>query len=183
MSKETENDLNKKLDRIYQEMQESGVIEEAKKLKVALDVKYRNESNNEAPAYKSDGASGFDIRAYVEEAVTLQPFQRKLIHTGLYFELPTGYELQVRPRSGLALKHGVTVLNTPGTVDCDYRGEVGIILINLGQESFTIENGDRIAQGVIQHSLGGRFYNLVEVTEKLSETERGEGGFGSSGIK
>ena len=118
-----------------------------------------------------------DLRTSIAEAVTLQPLERKLFPTGLFMELPAGYEAQVRPRSGLAMKHGITVLNTPGTIDADYRGEVGVILVNLSNEAFTIEPGERIAQLVIaRHEQP----EVVEVKE-LSETERGAGGFGHSG--
>lgn len=120
-----------------------------------------------------------DLRTSISEAVTLQPLERRLFPTGLFMELPAGYEAQVRPRSGLAMKHGITVLNTPGTIDADYRGEVGVILVNLSNEAFTIEPGERIAQMVIaKHEQP----EVVEVTE-LSETARGAGGFGHSGRK
>ena len=120
-----------------------------------------------------------DIRTSIESPVTLQPLERKLFPTGLFMELPAGYEAQIRPRSGLAMKHGITVLNTPGTIDADYRGEVGVILVNLSNEPFTIEPGERIAQMVIaRHEQP----EVVQVTE-LSETERGAGGFGHSGRK
>lgn len=131
------------------------------------------------PRYESADAAGMDIRCSIAEAVTLQPLERTLLPTGLYIELPQGYEAQIRPRSGLALKCGLTVLNTPGTIDADYRGEVKIILINLSQEPQTIEPGERICQMVIaRHEQP----EVVEVQE-LSATERGEGGFGHSGVK
>ena len=130
------------------------------------------------PDYESDGASGIDLRAAVEEEVVLSPGERELIPTGLHIAVPRGYEAQVRPRSGLALKHGISVLNTPGTIDSDYRGEVGIILANLGNESFTIERGMRIAQMVIAPVCRAE---VVEV-EELSATERHHGGFGSTGV-
>ena len=130
------------------------------------------------PAYQSDGAAGFDFHAVIEgESIILEPGQRALIPTGLSFAIPFGKELQIRPRSGLAYKHGVTVLNTPGTCDSDYRGEVKILLINHGQESFTIKHGERIAQGVVALVPPVK---LVEVDE-LDETERGSGGFGHTG--
>jgi len=131
------------------------------------------------PAYATAGAAGFDIRACLpeEEPVVLQPGERALIPTGFAVAVPEGYELQVRPRSGLAVKHGLTVLNAPGTVDADYRGPVAVPLINLGQEPFTIRRGERIAQGVVAAAPQVRF---VEVSE-LDETERGQGGFGSTG--
>lgn len=143
-----------------------------------IKVKIVNESANELPAYETFSSAGMDVRAHLQEPVTLAPMERKLIPTGLRMQLEHGYECQVRPRSGLALKHGITVLNTPGTVDADYRGEIGIVLINLGSEPFTINNGDRIAQFVISP------YTRVEweATKKLDETERGDGGFGHTGI-
>jgi dUTP pyrophosphatase len=144
-----------------------------------MEVKIVNKSKNPLPRYESAQAAGMDLRTSIEEPVTLQPLERKLFPTGLFMELPAGYEAQVRPRSGLAMKHGITVLNTPGTIDADYRGEVGVILVNLSNEAFTIEPGERIAQMVIaRHEQP----EVVEVTE-LSETERGAGGFGHSGRK
>lgn len=142
-------------------------------------LKIINKSNNPLPKYESEQAAGMDIRCNIAEAITLQPMERRLIPTGLYIELPVGFEAQIRPRSGLALKRGLTVLNTPGTIDADYRGEVGVILINLSGEPQTIEPGERICQMVIaKHEQP----ELVEVKE-LSETERGAGGFGHSGRK
>jgi len=138
-----------------------------------------NKSNNELPAYETIGSAGLDIRAFIEESLTLNPFERKLIKTGLFLEIPVGYEAQVRPRSGFALKNGVTVLNTPGTIDADYRGEVGVILINLSQEKVEIHSGDRIAQLVFAKVEQAEWTEV----ETLSETERGEGGFGSTGKK
>lgn len=131
-----------------------------------------------APEYQTKEAAGADLRALLEEPVILKPFERKLIPTGVYAELPSGFEMQVRPRSGLALKHGITVLNTPGTVDSDYRGELFVLLINLGNEDFTVHNGDRIAQAVIAPVLQADF----EEKDLLSGTERGAGGYGSTGI-
>ena len=131
------------------------------------------------PQYSSVSSAGIDLRAYVETPIVLKPMQRALVPTGIYIALPDGYEAQVRPRSGLALKHGVTVLNTPGTIDADYRGEVGVILMNLGQEDFVINDGERIAQMIVakfEHA------DLLPV-EFLDDTERGTGGFGHSGIK
>ena len=136
-----------------------------------------NKSNNALPKYESLQAAGMDIRCNISEAITLQPLERRLIPTGLYISLPVGYEAQIRPRSGLALKRGLTVLNTPGTIDSDYRGEIGVILINLSGEAQTITPGERICQMVIaRHEQP----ELVEV-EVLDETARGEGGFGHSG--
>ena len=131
------------------------------------------------PQYSTANSAGMDLRACIEVPIVLKPLQRILVPTGIYIALPEGYEAQVRPRSGLALKHGVTVLNTPGTIDADYRGEVGVILINLGQEDFVINDGERIAQMVIaRYEQAG----LLAV-EVLDETERGSGGFGHSGVK
>lgn len=129
------------------------------------------------PAYATEQSAGMDLRAFIEEPITLHPLERKLIHTGLYMALPKGYEAQVRPRSGLALKHGITVLNTPGTIDADYRGEIGVVLINLSNEDFVINDGERIAQMVIAKHETAEF---VEV-EVLDETERGAGGYGHTG--
>ena len=142
-------------------------------------LKIINKSKNPLPKYESKSAAGMDIRCNLSDPVTLQPLERKLIPTGLFIELPEGYEAQIRPRSGLALKRGLTVLNTPGTIDADYRGEVGVILINLSSEPQIIENGERICQMVIaKHEQP----ELVEV-EELSSTERGAGGFGHTGRK
>lgn len=142
-------------------------------------LKIINKSCNPLPRYESAQAAGMDIRCHLAEPVTLQPLERKLLPTGLYIELPIGYEAQIRPRSGLALKRGLTVLNTPGTIDADYRGEIGVILINLSNEPQTIEPGERICQMVIaKHEQP----ELVQV-QVLSETQRGAGGFGHSGVK
>lgn len=136
-----------------------------------------NKSKHALPAYATPQSAGMDLRANIEEAITLKPLERKLIPTGLFIELPVGYEAQIRPRSGLALKKGITVLNTPGTIDADYRGEIGVILINLSNEDFVIEDGERICQMVIaQHAQA----EWIEV-EVLGETERGAGGFGHTG--
>jgi len=145
-----------------------------------IQIKYINESENENPVYAKEGDSGFDLRAN-EEGV-LKPLERKLVGTGLYFELPDGYELQIRPRSGLAYKNGITVLNTPGTVDTGYRGEIKVLLINLSNEDFTWEKGERIAQAVIAPRVSSDYGKLVEV-KKITESERGSGGFGSTGTK
>lgn len=135
-----------------------------------------NKSNNLLPKYMTDGSAGMDLQANVDYPVIIDPFKRAVIPTGIFIELPDGYEAQIRPRSGLAFKFGVTVLNTPGTIDSDYRGEISIILINLGYDSFTINCGDRIAQMVISK------YEKVVLVEKdiISETERGDGKFGST---
>ena len=138
-----------------------------------MKLKIINKSNNPPTRYESEQAAGMDIRCNITEPVTLQPMERRLIPTGLFIELPAGYEAQIRPRSGLALKRGLTVLNTPGTIDADYRGEVGVILINLSREAQTIEPGERICQMVIaRHETP----EVIEVNE-LSDTERGAGGF------
>ena len=144
-----------------------------------ITVKVVNKSGNELPQYSTPDSAGMDLRASLSEPVTLAPMQRALIPTGIYIALPKGYECQIRPRSGLALKKGVTVLNTPGTIDADYRGEIGVILINLSDTPFVIENGERICQTVVSN------YTKVEweaVTE-LQDTERGAGGFGHTGVK
>ena len=140
--------------------------------------KIRNRSRHEMPAYATPLSAGLDLRANIDEPLTLQPLQRALVPTGLSMALPAGYEAQVRPRSGLALKHGITVLNTPGTIDADYRGEVGIILINLSAEPFTIHDGDRIAQMVVARCEQAECVGV----ESLDDTERGSGGFGHSGV-
>ena len=131
------------------------------------------------PAYATPGSAGMDLRASLSEARILKPLERSIVGTGLFIELPIGYEAQVRPRSGLAAKKGITVLNAPGTIDADYRGEIGVILVNLSNEDFTIHNGERIAQMVIARHERTEW---IEV-EQLSETDRGEGGFGSTGTK
>lgn len=142
-------------------------------------VRIVNKSRHPLPQYSTPCSAGMDIRANVDVPVIIKPLQRVLIPTGLFVALPEGYEAQVRPRSGLALKHGVTVLNTPGTIDADYRGEIGVILVNLGQEDFVVNDGERIAQMVIARYEKA---DLMEV-EALDDTERGEGGFGHSGVK
>jgi len=144
-----------------------------------MEVKIINTSKNALPRYESEMAAGMDIRCNIEAPVTLQPLERKLFPTGLFIELPQGYEAQIRPRSGLALKRGITVLNTPGTIDADYRGEIGVILINLSGEAQVIEPGERICQMVIARH---EHAEVIQVNE-LSTTERGEGGFGHSGVK
>jgi dUTP pyrophosphatase len=144
-----------------------------------IQIKYINKSSNKNPVYAKEGDSGFDLRA--DESGSLKPLERKLVGTGLYFELPDGYELQIRPRSGLAYKNGVTVLNSPGTVDTGYRGEIKVLLINLSNEEFVWEKGERIAQGVIAHRISSDYGDLIEVME-INESDRGEGGFGSTGV-
>ncbi|WP_405370041.1 dUTP diphosphatase [Nonlabens sp. Asnod2-A12] len=144
-----------------------------------MTIKIINKSSHALPHYETEASAGMDLRANLETAVTLQPLERAIIKTGLFIELPIGTEAQVRPRSGLAAKKGVTVLNAPGTIDADYRGEIGVILVNLSSESFTVENGERIAQLVIAKHKRADWQQV----EELSSTERGEGGFGSTGVK
>jgi dUTP pyrophosphatase len=142
-------------------------------------IKIINNSGHPLPSYETLGSAGMDLRAIVPEPSTLKPLQRAIVKTGLFIELPLGYEAQVRPRSGLAAKKGVTVLNAPGTIDADYRGEIGVILVNLSNEDFTIESGERIAQLVIAKHERAQW----EEVEILEETTRGAGGFGSTGLK
>ncbi|CAM1350445.1 dUTP diphosphatase [Tenacibaculum halocynthiae] len=143
-----------------------------------MNVQIINKSKHQIPAYETEGSAGMDLRANIEEAITLKPLERVIVKTGLFIALPVGFEAQVRPRSGLAAKKGITVLNAPGTVDADYRGEIGVILVNLSNENFVINDGERIAQLVIaKHER----INWQEVTV-LDETERGAGGFGSTGV-
>lgn len=142
-------------------------------------VKVINKSNNKLPEYATQQSAGMDLRANIEESIILAPLERKLIPTGLHIALPVGYEAQVRPRSGLALKHGITVLNTPGTIDADFRGDIGIILINLSNESFEVKPGERIAQLVICSHKKVE-WELVDI---LDNTNRNDGGFGHSGTK
>ena len=144
-----------------------------------MQVKIVNKSKNPLPSYETIASAGMDLRAEISAPLTLAPLQRAIVKTGLFIELPIGYEAQVRPRSGLAAKKGITVLNTPGTIDADYRGEIGVILVNLSNEDFTINQGDRIAQMVIAKHERAEFLE----TDQLSSTERGAGGFGSTGTK
>lgn len=142
-----------------------------------MQINIINKSAHPLPAYETAHAAGMDLRASLDAPITIEPMQRKLIPTGLFIELPVGYEAQIRPRSGLAFKHGLTVLNSPGTIDADYRGEIKVLLINFGEEPFVVQSGERIAQMIIaQHETAE--WNLVEV---LSETNRGAGGYGSTG--
>lgn len=140
-------------------------------------IKIVNKSKHPLPSYESEASAGMDLRANLEKEITLKPLERSIVKTGLFIELPIGFEAQVRPRSGLAAKHGITVLNSPGTIDADYRGEIGVILVNLSNENFTIKNGERIAQLVITRHERAQW----EEVKKLGETKRGEGGFGSTG--
>ncbi len=143
-----------------------------------MNVQIINKSKHQTPNYETEGSAGMDLRANIEEAITLKPLERTIVKTGLFIALPVGFEAQVRPRSGLAAKKGITVLNSPGTVDADYRGEIGVILVNLSNDDFVINDGERIAQLIIaKHER----VNWQEVTV-LNETERGAGGFGSTGV-
>lgn len=144
-----------------------------------MEIKVINRSTNELPAYATVLSAGMDIRANLSESLILQPLERRLVPTGLFLEIPEGFEVQIRPRSGLAFKHGITVLNSPGTIDADYRGEVGVLLVNLSNEPFEIQHGERIAQMVVASYTQAE---LIETTE-LSATDRGSGGFGSTGKK
>jgi len=142
-----------------------------------MNVRIINKSKHQLPKYETSASAGMDLRANLEQPIDLQPLERALIPTGLFMELPVGYEAQVRPRSGLAAKHGITVLNTPGTIDADYRGEIKVILVNLSNTSFTISDGERIAQMIISSHVQAQW----EEVNILSETERGAGGFGHTG--
>lgn len=144
-----------------------------------LKIKVINQSGHELPAYQTPLSAGLDLRAQLAQPVTLAPLQRTLIPTGLFIELPEGYEAQIRPRSGLAFKHGVTVLNSPGTIDADYRGEIKVLLVNLSDTEFVVENGERIAQMVVARHETIEW----EAAESLSDTQRGAGGYGSTGKK
>lgn len=144
-----------------------------------IKIKVVNKGHQQLPRYATPMSAGMDLRANLDEPITLQPMQRALVKTGLYIALPEGYEAQIRPRSGLALKHGITVLNSPGTIDADYRGEIGVCLINLSAEEFVINDGERIAQMVIARHEQVDF----EVVQELDETERGAGGYGHTGVK
>ncbi len=144
-----------------------------------MQIKIINKSSHALPHYETGASAGMDLRANILEPLTLQPLGRAVVNTGLFIELPIGFEAQVRPRSGLSAKKGITVLNAPGTIDADYRGEIGVILVNLSNEAFTINNGERIAQLVIAEHARAEW---VEVQE-LGDTSRGEGGFGSTGVK
>ena len=142
-------------------------------------IKIVNRGRQQLPAYATELSAGMDLRANIDESITLNPMEHRIIPTGLYMALPPGYEAQVRPRSGLAFKYGITVLNSPGTIDADYRGEIGVLLVNLSNEPFVITEGERIAQMVIARHEQGPF----EVVDELDQTERGEGGYGHTGVK
>lgn len=144
-----------------------------------MQVKIINQSKHALPAYETSSSAGLDVRANLTEPIELKPLERALVKTGLFMEIPAGFECQVRPRSGLAFKNGITVLNSPGTIDADYRGEVGVILINLSNDTFVIQDGERIAQLVFAKVEQAEW----KVANELSETERGAGGFGSTGVK
>lgn len=144
-----------------------------------IEVEIINRSTFDLPAYATEGAAGLDVRANIEDAIVLNPLERQLIPTGLFVAIPLGYEIQIRPRSGLAFKHGITVLNTPGTIDADYRGEIKVLLVNLSNAAFTIEPGERVAQMVLaKHEVLS-----WKSTQELPTTARGAGGFGSTGVK
>lgn len=145
----------------------------------AISINVLNKSSNDLPAYATAGSAGMDIRANLDSDILLQPLERKLIPTGIFMEIPEGYEVQVRPRSGLALKNGITCLNTPGTIDSDYRGELKVLLVNLSNESQTIQHGDRIAQLV----LGKADQAELILVQQLNDTVRSDGGFGHTGVK
>ena len=144
-----------------------------------IEIKDINKGHHPLPQYATEQSAGMDLRANIDEQIVIQPMQRLLIGTGLHIALPKGYEAQIRPRSGLALKHGITVLNSPGTIDADYRGEIGVLLINLSDKDFVINDGERIAQMVIARHEQAQF----ALVEALDETERGEGGYGHTGVK
>ena len=144
-----------------------------------MNINIINKSAHALPHYETIASAGMDLRANITDPITLKPLERTIVKTGLFIELPIGFEAQVRPRSGLAAKKGITVLNAPGTIDADYRGEIGVILVNLSNENFTIENGERIAQLIIAKHERAEWLEV----EELSETSRGAGGFGSTGVK
>ena len=144
-----------------------------------MTIKIINKSQHDLPSYETIASAGMDLRANLEQSIELKPLERVIVKTGLFIELPIGYEAQVRPRSGLAAKNGITVLNSPGTIDADYRGEIGVILVNLSADDFIIKNGERIAQLIIAKHERADWTSVQE----LSETSRGEGGFGSTGVK
>ena len=144
-----------------------------------LQVKIINKGHHPLPAYATEQSAGMDLRANLDEPIVLRPMQRAIVKTGLFMALPAGYEAQVRPRSGLALKHGITVLNSPGTIDADYRGEIGVLLINLSDRDFTVTDGERIAQMVLARHETAEF----AIVDALDETERGAGGYGHTGVK
>ena len=173
----SEEDIKKQLDEQFKQEEEKFLASK----KISLKIK--NVSNNPNPEYQTDGSSGFDLRGDIPSGhMHLEPLERSIISTGLFFEIPKGYEVQIRPRSGLAAKQGVTVLNTPGTIDQDYRGEIKIILINLSNDTITINHGDRIAQAVLTPVTTKELVNIEVIDEIDINTDRGSGGFGSTGI-
>jgi len=143
-----------------------------------MKIKIINKSSHSLPKYETESSAGMDIRAFIDKSIILKPMERIVVETGLYLSLPIGFEAQVRPRSGLAIKNGITVLNSPGTIDADYRGEIGVVLVNLSKDIFTINNGDRIAQLIIAEHSSIRW----EEVKKLNKSNRGSSGFGSTGI-
>jgi dUTP pyrophosphatase len=172
-------------ERFIEIVNEMGIdLEESMKLPMDFQkilLKFENRSNNPNPEYAKDGDSGFDLRAYLDKSITLHTLERAIVPTGLFFELPLGFEIQVRPRSGLAANHGITVLNTPGTLDSGYRGELKIILINLSNQPYTVNHGDRIAQAVFAGVIGKQLINFQMVDKISTDTDRGEGGLGHTG--
>jgi|TARA_R110001599_G_scaffold116866_1_gene284792 dUTP pyrophosphatase len=166
--------------KMLQELESETVRSAAESIKPV--IKYQNNSTNKDLSYKYMDDSGMDLRANLKETIVVKSFERALVPTGIHFELPESFEIQVRPRSGLAIKNGITVLNTPGTVDRGYNGEIKIILMNLSKDDFIVNHGDRIAQAVVSPVISGRWCNLTKVNN-LTQTQRGDGGFGSTGIE
>lgn len=179
------NMLKEELNKLSKSLSEPNSSDYSKKIQELYRKPFNfvNKSNNPDPEYATAGSSGFDLRASLETSITLPAGNKTIVPTGLFFEIPDNFEIQIRPRSGLAAKNGVTVLNSPGTIDADYRGEIKVILINHGHEPFQINNGDRIAQAVIASVISKNFIKLTKVENISSDTERGAGGFGSTGTK
>jgi len=175
----TQEDFNQEFGGGIRQGSFSGVDVDNYKIKLS----FVNKSNNEDPKYATNGSSGFDLRANLSKTMIIPSGKFSIIQTGLFFNIPEGFEVQIRPRSGLAAKNGVTVLNTPGTIDSDYRGEIMVILINHGDNDFTINHGDRIAQAVLATVTANNVVKLIKVDDLSEDTERGSGGFGSTGIK
>ena len=175
----TQEDFNQEFGGGIRQGSFSGVDVDNYKIKLS----FVNKSNNEDPKYATNGSSGFDLRANLSKTMIIPSGKFSIIQTGLFFNIPEGFEVQIRPRSGLAAKNGVTVLNTPGTIDSDYRGEIMVILINHGDNDFTINHGDRIAQAVLATVTANNVVKLIKVDDISEDTERGSGGFGSTGIK
>jgi len=172
----TQEDFNKEFNR-------TGIVSSSSGSDNKLKFSFSNKSNNPDPEYATNGSSGFDLRANLEEPVSIKSGEYKLIKTGLYFEIPNNMEITVRSRSGLAYKHGISVLNGIGTIDSDYKGEIGVLLINHGKEDFIINNGDRIAQGVLSSVIGKNLIKFDKVSEISNNSERSTGGYGSTGVK